>query len=86
MRTCPLFSSTCFHSELFFQSEIFSFDQYWRVNSGVVMACQAWELGYNLIIVEDATSTFSAEMHDFAFSKIFPRISRVVKSADLAFS
>jgi len=49
-------------------------------------ARQAWELGYNLIIVEDATSTFSAEMHDFAFSKIFPRISRIVKSADLAFS
>jgi nicotinamidase-related amidase len=48
-------------------------------------ARQAWELGYHLIIAEDATSGFSAEMHDFAFRQIFPRISRVVKSADLAF-
>jgi nicotinamidase-related amidase len=49
-------------------------------------ARQAWELGYNLILAEDATSSMSAEMHEFAFSKIFPRISRVVKSVDLAFS
>src|ERR1700677_1999220 len=48
-------------------------------------ARQAWELAYSLIIAEDATSSSSAEMHEFAFSKIFPRISRIVKSADLAF-
>ena len=47
-------------------------------------ARQAWEHGYSLIIVEDATSGNSAEMHNFAISKIFPRISRVVKSVDLS--
>jgi nicotinamidase-related amidase len=48
-------------------------------------ARQAWELGYTLIIAEDATTDMSADMHDFAFGKIFPRISRVAKSADLSF-
>ena len=47
-------------------------------------AREAWEHGYALIIAEDATSTFSAEMHDFAISKILPRLSRVVKCADLS--
>jgi len=46
---------------------------------------QAWEHGYALILAEDATSTFSGEMHDFSISKIFPRISRVMKSANLSF-
>ncbi len=49
-------------------------------------ARQAWEHGYAVIIAEDATATFSAEMHNFAVSKIFPRISRVVRSAGLSFS
>jgi len=47
---------------------------------------QAWEHGYTLIIAEDATTGMSAELHNFAVSKIFPRISRVVKSADLSLS
>jgi len=46
-------------------------------------ARQAWELGYNLILAEDGASSLSGEMHAFAVSKIFPRISRVAKSADL---
>jgi nicotinamidase-related amidase len=46
-------------------------------------ARQAWEHGYSLVIAEDITSAMSADMHEFAFSKIFPRISRVVKSADV---
>ena len=48
-------------------------------------ARQAWEHGYNLVIAEDATSGFSADMHNFAFTVIFPRISRVVKSAGISF-
>ena len=47
---------------------------------------QAWEHGYTLIIAEDATTGMSAELHNFAVSKIFPRISRVVRSADLSLS
>jgi len=46
-------------------------------------ARQAWEHGYAMVLVEDATSGMSAEMHDFAFKNIFPRISRVVKAGEI---
>jgi nicotinamidase-related amidase len=49
-------------------------------------ARQAWEHGYAVVLAEDATSGTSAEMHGFAIDNIFPRISRVVKSADLTLS
>jgi len=56
-------------------------------NAGVEStARQAYELGYTLILAEDATSGMSAEWHNFAVTNIFPRISRVVKSADLSLS
>lgn len=48
-------------------------------------ARQAWEHGYAVILVEDATSGQSAEMHDFAVKHIFPRISRIAKAADTGF-
>lgn len=38
---------------------------------------QGTGLGFAFITVEDACSTFSAEMQDFAFKRIFPRLSRV---------
>ncbi len=41
----------------------------------------AWELGYNVVVVEDACTTVSAELHDTAIRVIFPRIARVVASA-----
>jgi nicotinamidase-related amidase len=43
----------------------------------------AYEHGYALVLVEDACSGSSTEMHDFAFKNIFPRISRVVKASDV---
>lgn len=46
-------------------------------------ARQAWEHGYSVILVEDATSGHSVEMHDFAFKNIFPRISRIVKAGEI---
>src|SRR6201982_2838876 len=49
-------------------------------------ARQAGENGYAVVLAEDATSAMSAQMHDFAIGNIFPRISRVVKSADLTLS
>src|ERR1700726_3436007 len=49
-------------------------------------ARQAWEHGYAVVLAEDATSGLSAQMHDFAIDNIFPRISRVVKSAELNLS
>ena len=46
-------------------------------------ARDAWERNYNLVVVEDACTTNSAEAHALAFKYIFPRISRVVKSEDI---
>lgn len=41
----------------------------------------AWERNYQIIFVEDAMSSVSAEAHGFATSVIFPRIGRVRTSA-----
>ncbi len=38
---------------------------------------QGTGLGFAFVTVEDACSTFSPEMQDFAFKAIFPRLSRV---------
>jgi len=46
-------------------------------------ARQAWEHGYSLVIVEDATSGNSAEMHNFSMKNIMPRIGKVIKAADV---
>jgi nicotinamidase-related amidase len=35
-------------------------------------------LGFAFVTVEDACSTFSKEMQDFAYSTIFPLLSNVV--------
>lgn len=40
-------------------------------------ARNAWELGFNLILVEDACSAASSEQHQGSFTHIFPRIARV---------
>ena len=49
-------------------------------------ARQAWELGYELIIVTDATTSIAPEAHDNSMLRIFPRIARVTESDALAFS
>lgn len=38
---------------------------------------QGTGLGFGFVTVEDACSTFSPEMQDFALTKIFPRLSKV---------
>jgi nicotinamidase-related amidase len=43
-------------------------------------ARQGWERGYEIVIVEDACASMSAELHDMAVRAIFPRISRVVRA------
>jgi nicotinamidase-related amidase len=48
-------------------------------------ARQAWEYGYDVVLVEDACASGLAELHDMAIRHIFPRIARVVKSADIGF-
>ena len=47
-------------------------------NMGVESTARAaWEHGYSILVVEDATSSFSTEMHRFAFDNIFPRLGLV---------
>lgn len=46
-------------------------------------ARQAWEHGFSLILAEDATSSYSAEMHSFSIINIMPRLAKVSKSHDI---
>lgn len=47
-------------------------------NIGVESTARAaFDQGYDLVFAEDAMSTFSAEMQDFAVTRIFPRMGRV---------
>ena len=43
----------------------------------------AWELGYDVVFAEDATSGPDAAMHANSFEKVFPRLGRVRKTADV---
>jgi nicotinamidase-related amidase len=53
-------------------------------NMGVESTARAaHEHGYAVVLVEDATTGLSAEMHAFAFEQIFPKISRVAKAHDI---
>ncbi len=55
-------------------------------NFGVESTARAaWELSYNVVLVEDATTSRSAELHDFAIRQILPQIARVVTNEDIAF-
>ncbi len=43
-----------------------------------------WELGFDMVVVENACTTNSKELHDeVAIKQIFPRIARVVNSKDV---
>jgi nicotinamidase-related amidase len=46
-------------------------------------ARQAWEHGYEVVLVEDATASRTAEMHEFAVGTILPLISRVTTASDI---
>lgn len=51
-------------------------------NMGVESTARsAWEHGYSILFAEDATSSFSSEMHNFAFTNIFPRLGLVTDTA-----
>ena len=43
----------------------------------------AWELGYDIVFAEDATSGPDAAMHANSFEKVFPRIGRVRRTAQV---
>jgi nicotinamidase-related amidase len=44
---------------------------------------EAYAHNYAVIVAEDATTTFTAEMHEFSFTKILPRLSRIHKTAEI---
>ena len=46
-------------------------------------ARNAWELGFNLIVVEDACSAADAEQHQGSMTHIFPRIGKVRSTQDV---
>lgn len=46
-------------------------------------ARNAWELGFNLIVVEDACSAADAEQHQGSMTHTFPRIGKVRSTAEL---
>ena len=43
----------------------------------------AHEHGYAVVLAEDASTTFSAGMHGYAFEHIFPRLGRVAKADEI---
>ena len=46
-------------------------------------ARDAWERGYELVFVEDAMSGLTPDAHAFAVTRIFPRLGRVRRTADV---
>jgi nicotinamidase-related amidase len=46
-------------------------------------ARHAWEHNYDVVIVEDITTSMTAEMHEFSMRKILPRLARVTQSAEI---
>jgi len=46
-------------------------------------AREGWSLNYNMVVVEDACSTFSAEWHAFSVEAILPRVSRLRATAEV---
>ena len=46
-------------------------------------ARNAWELGFNLVIAEDACSAASQEQHQGSMTNIFPRIGRVRSTEEI---
>ena len=48
-------------------------------------ARQAYEHGYEVVTAEDATTSLSAEMHEFSVCAILPMIGRVAQVDEMAF-
>ena len=49
-------------------------------------ARQAYEHGYELLIVKDATTSSVAEGHDMSMKHTLPRLGRLVQGGDLTFT
>jgi nicotinamidase-related amidase len=49
-------------------------------------ARQAWELGYELVIARDATTSLSVKSHECSMRRVFPRIARITDTSAVSFS
>ena len=49
-------------------------------------ARQAWELGYELVIARDATTSLSVESHECSMRRVLPRIARITDMSAVSFS
>ena len=47
-------------------------------------ARQAWELGFSIVFLEDATTGIDAQLHAFSFREILPRLGKVSSCSALA--
>ena len=55
-------------------------------NFGVESTARAaWEHGYAVVVLEDLCATMSAEMHEFALKRVFPRLARVRATTQVEF-
>jgi isochorismate hydrolase len=52
----------------------------------ILAARQAYEHGYELLMVKDATTSSVAEGHDMSMKHILPRLGRLVQGGDLTFT
>jgi len=46
----------------------------------------AWELGYDVVVPEDACTSLNADLHSMAVTHVFPRLCRVTRSDEIAFN
>ena len=46
-------------------------------------ARDAWQLGYEVLVAEDACTSMGPGMHEFSIEKILPRVARVRSTAEL---
>lgn len=47
-------------------------------------ARDGWQLGYAVIVAEDASTSVGADMHEFAVTRTLPRVSRIRGVAEIA--
>jgi len=45
-------------------------------------ARQAYDLGFNVVVVEDAMSDMSADNHKHAMTAVYPRIAEITSTAE----
>ncbi|NVN04757.1 hydrolase [Asaia spathodeae] len=45
-----------------------------------------WELGYDLVVPEDGCTSLDKDLHEMAFTRVFPRLCRVTRTDEISFT